>query len=323
MNFIIAFVIGGFILSDISERNTKNYGARYPYEYVSYGDILDTVCGQTYAFYNLNTEDKTVAVISLSSYKKITKNNILLSKDEILYISQYEAERFKPMEGKRELTLFEGEDVIGQPKSYKIKDSSWEFVIGENIAPQLENIIVIHDSEFEKIQGKYREYIWVGNKDKCISGENIHTWNRSEAIKTEERNNNYILILMYAVGIVLMLEGQGIILIKQIANRASIINRYGLLHMLGAGRKEIRKSFFEEIKSVAFVPTIGGFAVGGLFLLLDCLYQGGVSQDVIGYYLLLCGIALIVQYLGYVCITLLLVRVYRMGYLPARSYEVK
>ncbi len=40
LNFIVAFIVGGFALSDLSDKTQNNYQEKYPFEYVIYGKIM-------------------------------------------------------------------------------------------------------------------------------------------------------------------------------------------------------------------------------------------------------------------------------------------
>lgn len=41
LNFIVAFIVGGFALSDLSDKTQNNYQEKYPFEYVIYGKNND------------------------------------------------------------------------------------------------------------------------------------------------------------------------------------------------------------------------------------------------------------------------------------------
>lgn len=152
--------------------------------------------------------------------------------------------------------------------------------------------------------------LWYGDTYDSEIEKGLHIWNRTEAIEKEKENNRYVMILVYSIGIFLMLEGQGIILIKQIANHSSMTEKYRLLHTLGMTKKGRKKYFFEEIRKIAFYPTMLGFSRGILMLGLIYFYQEGLSGNVFIYYLVLCAIALLIQYASYYCIAFFMLKLY-------------
>lgn len=306
LNFMVAFVIGGFILSDLSDKAQKNYQEKYPYEYVIYGKNIN-FSQNLYPFFQGKTEEgKEVAIFSLSSYENITKRKETLSEYEIIYISQHSSEDFQPLEGKQDLKVYYNSKEV----NYTIKDSRWEIIFGENISPELENILVVNNDEFE-INAANKINLWYGNRNDFLIEKGTHVWNRTEAIEKEKESNLYVLILMYIIGIFLILEGQGIILIKQIVNHSTITQKYRLLYTLGISQKDKKKYFFEEIRKIAFYPTMLGFSRGILILGIIYFYQENLLSSAFVYYLILCGITLIIQYGGYYCVALLMLRLYK------------
>lgn len=306
LNFIVAFVVGGFILSGLSDKAQKNYQERYPYEYVIYGDNINFSQKQ-YPFFQVTTEEgKEVAVLSLSSYENITKSKETLFENEIIYISQQSPEEFQPLEGKQDFKVYYRSKEV----AYTIKDSRWEIIFGENISPELEDILVVNDNEFET-NATNIIHLWYGNRNDFLIDKGAHIWNRTEVIEKEKESNRYVMILMYVIGVFLILEGQGIILIKQIVNHSSMTQKYKLLYTLGISQKDQKKYFFEEIRKIAFYPTMLGFSRGILILGIIYFYQESLSSNAFVYYLALCSIALIIQYGGYSCIALLMLKLYK------------
>lgn len=306
LNFIVAFVVGGFILSGLSDKAQKNYQERYPYEYVIYGDNINFSQKQYPFFQGTTEEGKEVAVFSLSSYENITKSKETLFENEIIYISQQNPEEFRPLEGKQDFKVYYSSKEV----TYTIKDSRWEIIFGENISPELEDILVVNDNEFET-NATNIIHLWYGNRNDFFIDKDAHVWNRTEAIEKEKESNRYVMILMYIIGIFLILEGQGIILIKQIVNHSSITQKYKLLYTLGISQKDQKKYFFEEIRKIAFYPTMLGFSRGILILGIIYFYQESLSSNAFVYYLALCSITLIIQYGGYSCIALLMLKLYK------------
>lgn len=241
LNFIVAFVVGGFVLSDLSDKTQNNYQEKYPFEYVIYGKNND-FSQEVYPFYLGKTGNgKEVAVFSLSSYENITKRKEILSEDEIIYISQHSAEDFQPLEGKQNLKIY----FNSKETDYEIKDSRWEVIFGENISPKLENILVVNNSEFE-INATNKINLWYGNRSDIVIEKGNYVWNRTEAIAKEKENNRYVMILVWISGVFLILEGQAVILIKQIVNRSTTIQKYRLLYALGISQRDKRKYFLRR-----------------------------------------------------------------------------
>lgn len=306
LSFIVAFVVGGFILSDLSDKTQINYQEKYPYEYVIYGKSIN-FSQKSYPFFQGKTEEgKEVAIFSLSSYENITKRKEILSEDEIIYISQHSSEDFQPLSGKQDLKVYFNSKEV----NYTIKDSRWDIIFGENISPELENILIVNDNEF-KINATNKIDLWYGNRHDFVIEKGTHVWNRTEAIAVEKEGNRYVMSLVYIIGIFLMLEGQVIILIKQIVNHSTITQKYRLLYTLGISQKDKKKYFFEEIRKVSFYPTMLGFLRGFLLLGIIYFYQENLINNVFVYYLALCIIALLIQYGGYFGIALLMLKLYK------------
>ena len=306
LNFIVAFVVGGFILSDLSDKSQKDYQEKYPFEYIVYGKNINFT-QKFYPFFEGETEEgKEVAIFSLSSYENITKRKETLSEYEIIYISQHSPEDFRPLEGKQDLKVFFDSKEI----NYIIKDSRWETVFGENISPELEYILIVNDNEFE-INASNKINLWFGNKIDFVIEKGNHVWNRTEAIEQEKESNRHVMILVYVTGLFLLLESQGIILIKLIVNHSAITKKYKLIYTLGVSRKNKKKYFFEEIRKMAFYPAVSGLIRGILLLGIIYFYQEGLSICAFANCLALCGIILLIQYGSYYCIALLMQRLYK------------
>lgn len=305
LNFIAAFVVGGFILSDLSDKEQNSYQVKYPYEFVVYGDNIN-FSHDSYPFFQGETEEgKEVAIFSLSSYEKITKRKETLSEYEIIYVSQHSPEDFAPLTGKQDLKVY----YNSKEAICTIKDSRWEIIFGENMSLPLEDILVVNDNEFQANADCIMN-LWYGDTYDSKIEKGLHVWNRTEAIEKEKENNRYVMILVYSIGIFLMLEGQGIILIKQIANHSSMTEKYRLLYTLGMTQKDRKKYFFEEIRKIAFYPTMLGFFRGILMLGLIYFYQEGLSGNVFIYYLVLCAITVLIQYASYYCIAFFMLKLY-------------
>ncbi|MDD3402146.1 MAG: hypothetical protein PHQ72_02155 [Hespellia sp.] len=307
LSFIVTFVIGGFILSDLSGNTNKNYYVKYPYEYVVYGERALNDNQESYPFFQGKTEEgKIVAIFSVSSYEKITRKKFFISEKELLYISQLEPEEFKPLADKQELKIF----FDKEEENYIVKDSSWEILFGENISSELENILIINDTEFESKATKIKN-LWFGNVNKYKQGKLLHVWNRTEAVKKEKDESSYLSSLMYIIGAFLILEGQGIVLMKQLVNHFTTKRKYELLYILGITKKDKKKYFFAEIRKIAFLPTVLGSVTGALLLEINYFYQEGLRGEVFIFYTLLCVALLLMQYGGYYCITLLMMKLYK------------
>ena len=306
LNFIVAFVVGGFILSGLSDKSQKDYQEKYPFEYIVYGKNINFT-QKFYPFFEGETEEgKEVAIFSLSSYENITKRKETLSEYEIIYISQHSPEDFRPLEGKQDLKVFFDSKEI----NYIIKDSRWETIFGENISPELEYILIVNDNEFE-INASNKINLWFGNKIDFVIEKGNHVWNRTEAIEQEKESNRHVMILVYVTGLFLLLESQGIILIKLIVNHSAITKKYKLIYTLGVSRKNKKKYFFEEIRKMAFYPAVSGLIRGILLLGIIYFYQEGLSICAFANCLALCGIILLIQYGSYYCIALLMQRLYK------------
>lgn len=306
LNFLITFVIGGFVLSDFYGKNQINYNEKYPFEYVIYGNNI-TQSKETYTFFQGKTEEgKKVIVVPVSFYENITKRKEELSEREIIYISQHESETFKPLEGKQKL------EVIFNTKEqeYVIKDSRWEIIFGENISSKLENIIVVNDLVFENLDANKLE-LWYGNSIDFIVEKDSHVWNRTEAVLRDKENDRYIMSLIYIIGVFLILEGQGIIFIKQLSNYSTIIKKYKILNMLGISRKDQKRYFCAEIRSIAFLPAMLGSVRGMLILGGIYFFEKNVMKQAFIHYMILCGIVLFLQYIGYYGIALLMMKSYK------------
>ena len=307
LNFIVIFVLGGVILSNLSDEIESNYQERYPYEFVVYGKGTNFL-KESYPFFQGKTEEgKSIAIFSLSSYEDMVKKKETLSNEEVIYISQNNSEDFKPFEGKKEIkNYFNSEEA-----DYKVKDSRWEIIFGENVSSKLENILVISDYEF-KINAIDKWSLWYGDRNNIKIKKGVYVWKRTEAIEIEQKNDQYVLILVCIIGIFLILEGQGIILIKQVVNHSSITNKYKLFFSLGMSQKDRKKYFFHEIKNIAFYPMILGCVRGILLLGIIYFYQEGEFSKIFIYYLAVCVLILLIQYGSYYCIAMLMAKLYKI-----------
>ncbi|MFQ9787059.1 MAG: hypothetical protein ACLRYF_10650 [Mediterraneibacter faecis] len=311
LNFIVIFVLGGVILSNLSYEIESNYQERYPYEFVVYGKGTNFL-KESYPFFQGKTEEgKSIAIFSLSSYEDMVKKKETLSNEEVIYISQNNSEDFKPLEGKKEIKIY----FNSEEADYKVKDSRWEIIFGENVSSKLENILVISDYEF-KINAIDKWSLWYGDRNNIKIKKGVYVWKRTEAIEIEQKNDQYVLILVCIIGIFLILEGQGIILIKQVVNHASITNKYKLFFSLGMSQKDRKEYFFHEIKNIAFYPTILGCVRGILVLGIIYFYQEGEFSKIFIYYLAVCVLILLIQYGSYYCIAMLMAKLYKIDSEP-------
>ena len=311
LNFIIIFVLGGVILSNLSDEIESNYQERYPYEFVVYGKGTNFL-KESYPFFQGKTEEgKSIAIFSLSSYEDMVKKKETLSNEEVIYISQNNSEDFKPLEGKKEIKIY----FNSEEADYKVKDSRWEIIFGENVSSKLENILVISDYEF-KINAIDKWSLWYGDRNNIKIKKGVYVWKRTEAIEIEQKNDQYVLILVCIIGIFLILEGQGIILIKQVVNHSSITNKYKLFFSLGMSQKDRKKYFFHEIKNIAFYPMILGCVRGILLLGIIYFYQEGEFSKIFIYYLAVCVLILLIQYGSYYCIAMLMAKLYKIDSEP-------
>lgn len=311
LNFIVVFVLGGVILSNLSYEIESNYQERYPYEFVVYGKGTNFL-KESYPFFQGKTEEgKSIAIFSLSSYEDMVKKKETLSNEEVIYISQNNSEDFKPLEGKKEIKIY----FNSEEADYKVKDSRWEIIFGENVSSKLENILVISDYEF-KINAIDKWSLWYGDRNNIKIKKGVYVWKRTEAIEIEQKNDQYVLILVCIIGIFLILEGQGIILIKQVVNHSSITNKYKLFFSLGMSQKDRKKYFFHEIKNIAFYPTILGCVRGILVLGIIYFYQEGEFSKIFIYYLAVCVLILLIQYGSYYCIAMLMAKLYKIDSEP-------
>lgn len=311
LNFIVIFVLGGVILSNLSYEIESNYQERYPYEFVVYGKGTNFL-KESYPFFQGKTEEgKSIAIFSLSSYEDMVKKKETLSNEEVIYISQNNSEDFKPLEGKKEIKIY----FNSEEADYKVKDSRWEIIFGENVSSKLENILVISDYEF-KINAIDKWSLWYGDRNNIKIKKGVYVWKRTEAIEIEQKNDQYVLILVCIIGIFLILEGQGIILIKQVVNHSSITNKYKLFFSLGMSQKDRKKYFFHEIKNIAFYPTILGCVRGILILGIIYFYQEGEFSKIFIYYLAVCVLILLIQYGSYYCIAMLMAKLYKIDSEP-------
>lgn len=311
LNFIVFFVLGGVILSNLSDEIESNYQERYPYEFVVYGKGTNFL-KESYPFFQGKTEEgKSIAIFSLSSYEDMVKKKETLSNEEVIYISQNNSEDFKPLEGKKEIKIY----FNSEEADYKVKDSRWEIIFGENVSSKLENILVISDYEF-KINAIDKWSLWYGDRNNIKIKKGVYVWKRTEAIEIEQKNDQYVLILVCIIGIFLILEGQGIILIKQVVNHSSITNKYKLFFSLGMSQKDRKKYFFHEIKNIAFYPTILGCVRGILVLGIIYFYQEGEFSKIFIYYLAVCVLILLIQYGSYYCIAMLMAKLYKIDSEP-------
>lgn len=311
LNFIVIFVLGGVILSNLSDEIESNYQERYPYEFVVYGKGTNFL-KESYPFFQGKTEEgKSIAIFSLSSYEDMVKKKETLSNEEVIYISQNNSEDFKPLEGKKEIKIY----FNSEEADYKVKNSRWEIIFGENVSSKLENILVISDYEF-KISAIDKWSLWYGDRNNIKIKKGVYVWKRTEAIEIEQKNDQYVLILVCIIGIFLILEGQGIILIKQVVNHSSITNKYKLFFSLGMSQKDRKKYFFHEIKNIAFYPTILGCVRGILVLGIIYFYQEGEFSKIFIYYLAVCVLILLIQYGSYYCIAMLMAKLYKIDSEP-------
>ena len=311
LNFIVIFVLGGVILSNLSYEIESNYQERYPYEFVVYGKGTNFL-KESYPFFQGKTEEgKSIAIFSLSSYEDMVKKKETLSNEEVIYISQNNSEDFKPLEGKKEIKIY----FNSEEADYKVKDSRWEIIFGENVSSKLENILVISDYEF-KINAIDKWSLWYGDRNNIKIKKGVYVWKRTEAIEIEQKNDQYVLILVCIIGIFLILEGQGIILIKQVVNHSSITNKYKLFFSLGMSQKDRKKYFFHEIKNIAFYPMILGCVRGILVLGIIYFYQEGEFSKIFIYYLAVCVLILLIQYGSYYCIAMLMAKLYKIDSEP-------
>lgn len=311
LNFIVVFVLGGVILSNLSYEIESNYQERYPYEFVVYGKGTNFL-KESYPFFQGKTEEgKSIAIFSLSSYEDMVKKKETLSNEEVIYISQNNSEDFKPLEGKKEIKIY----FNSEEADYKVKDSRWEIIFGENVSSKLENILVVSDYEF-KINAIDKWSLWYGDRNNIKIKKGVYVWKRTEAIEIEQKNDQYVLILVCIIGIFLILEGQGIILIKQVVNHSSITNKYKLFFSLGMSQKDRKKYFFHEIKNIAFYPMILGCVRGILLLGIIYFYQEGEFSKIFIYYLAVCVLILLIQYGSYYCIAMLMTKLYKIDSEP-------
>ena len=311
LNFIVIFVLGGVILSNLSDEIESNYQERYPYEFVVYGKGTNFL-KESYPFFQGKTEEgKSIAIFSLSSYEDMVKKKETLSNEEVIYISQNNSEDFKLLEGKKEIKIY----FNSEEADYKVKDSRWEIIFGENVSSKLENILVISDYEF-KINAIDKWSLWYGDRNNIKIKKGVYVWKRTEAIEIEQKNDQYVLILVCIIGIFLILEGQGIILIKQVVNHSSITNKYKLFFSLGMSQKDRKKYFFHEIKNIAFYPMILGCVRGILLLGIIYFYQEGEFSKIFIYYLAVCVLILLIQYGSYYCIAMLMAKLYKIDSEP-------
>lgn len=311
LNFIVIFVLGGVISWNLSDEIESNYQERYPYEFVVYGKGTNFL-KESYPFFQGKTEEgKSIAIFSLSSYEDMVKKKETLSNEEVIYISQNNSEDFKPLEGKKEIKIY----FNSEEADYKVKDSRWEIIFGENVSSKLENILVISDYEF-KINAIDKWSLWYGDRNNIKIKKGVYVWKRTEAIEIEQKNDQYVLILVCIIGIFLILEGQGIILIKQVVNHSSITNKYKLFFSLGMSQKDRKKYFFHEIKNIAFYPTILGCVRGILVLGIIYFYQEGEFSKIFIYYLAVCVLILLIQYGSYYCIAMLMAKLYKIDSEP-------
>lgn len=260
---------------------------------------------------NYENQGKSIAIFSLSSYEDMVKKKETLSNEEVIYISQNNSEDFKPLEGKKEIKIY----FNSEEADYKVKDSRWEIIFGENVSSKLENILVISDYEF-KINAIDKWSLWYGDRNNIKIKKGVYVWKRTEAIEIEQKNDQYVLILVCIIGIFLILEGQGIILIKQVVNHSSITNKYKLFFSLGMSQKDRKKYFFHEIKNIAFYPTILGCVRGILVLGIIYFYQEGEFSKIFIYYLAVCVLILLIQYGSYYCIAMLMAKLYKIDSEP-------
>ena len=311
LNFIVIFVLGGIILSNLSYEIESDYQERYPYEFVVYGKGTNFL-KESYPFFQGKTEEgKSIAIFSLSSYEDMVKKKETLSNEEVIYISQNNSEDFKPLEGKKDIKIY----FNSEEADYKVKDSRWEIIFGENVSSKLENILVISDYEF-KINAIDKWSLWYGDRNNIKIKKGVYVWKRTEAIEIEQKNDQYVLILVCIIGIFLILEGQGIILIKQVVNHSSITNKYKLFFSLGMSQKDRKKYFFHEIKNIAFYPMILGCVRGILVLGIIYFYQEGEFSKIFIYYLAVCVLILLIQYGSYYCIAMLMAKLYKIDSEP-------
>lgn len=310
LHFIAVFIVGGIILSCLSEKAEPNYTAEYPYECVIWGKNF--VGADSLKFSQVKTQkEKNTIAISTSTYEKITDKEVSLSDTEIVYISQTDEENFAPLENENSLTVWSDE----KEATYSVKESRWEIIFGENVpsnsASDVTDIIVMNDKEYNKFSGNSDEYdIWVGNFNKVIEGENLHKWSRAEIIKEKIQLNDYLLLIMSIVGVMFVLEEQGIVWIKIILNQSILFRKYNLLYVLGIKKRDMKKFMFHEIKEITFVPAICGTIAGLVFLALECFYQDYFTGDLLKGCLGIGVAVILIQYVGSKAINEVLLRTY-------------
>ena len=169
----------------------------------------------------------------------------------------------------------------------------------------------MNDKEYNKFSGNSDEYdIWVGNFNKVIEGENLHKWSRTEIIKEKIQLNDYLLLIMSIVGVMFVLEEQGIVLIKIILNQSILFRKYNLLYVLGIKKRDMKKFMFHEIKEITFVPAICGTIAGLVFLALECFYQDYFTGDLLKGCLGIGVAVILIQYVGSKAINEVLLRTY-------------
>ena len=185
VDFIVIFVLGGVILSNLSDEIESNYQERYPYEFGVYGKGTNFL-KESYPFFQGKTEEgKSIAIFSLSSYEDMVKKKETLSNEEVIYISH--SEDFKPLEGKKEIKIY----FNSEEADYKVKDSRWEIIFGENVSSKLENILVVSDYEF-KINAIDKWSLWYGDRNNIKIKKGVYVWKRTEAIEIEQKNDQYV-----------------------------------------------------------------------------------------------------------------------------------
>ena len=159
-----------------------------------------------------------------------------------------------------------------------------QFYIALPLALQYNNNFHIELTILTRILPNNKWSLWYGDRNNIKIKKGVYVWKRTEAIEIEQKNDQYVLILVCIIGIFLILEGQGIILIKQVVNHSSITNKYKLFFSLGMSQKDRKKYFFHEIKNIAFYPMILGCVRGILLLGIIYFYQEGEFSKIFIYF---------------------------------------
>lgn len=308
LNFLITFIIGGII---ISAKSDSNYKERYPYATVYYGNTLNANGADTYTVMSGISNGNPVSAISLSTFEKLTRAHNSLTNEEILYYEERERESFPPLEKDKKFTV----KFADKECSYSVKIADWKIIFGENIVDELDSIIVLSDDEFNHIYNRHNSKMVIAeNSANAIikmEKKNGKIWNRSLEIESQKQENRVIIFMMYVIGIFLIIEGQSVILIRQLLNRQEDIEHYRLYRMLGIEKKMLKKSIIKKIRNMLIVPSFAGALVGMIFLGLDCFFQGGVTWNLLQNYILLICVFLVIQYIVYLLVSYCIKSLYK------------